>query len=313
MLSSGHACVLQYSLLHLTGYDLGLEDLEAVPPVGLAHARPPRARAHARHRGHDRAARAGLRQRRRHGDRRALPGRALQPPGHEIVDHHTYVICSDGDMMEGDQPGGGLDRRALRAGQADRLLRRQPHHDRRHDGALLRRRGPRRAPGGRRLARAARRGLRGPRRARGRDRGRARRSRAPVVHRDPLAHRLPGAARRGHRQVARLAARRGRGARHQGGDGLRPRRALLGGRARLRAHVACATRGAAAQAEWKQRFDAWREAFPELAEDWDRAWAGRLRDGWREALPSFEAGEQIATRAAGQKAMAAFARVRARR
>ena len=80
VLSSGHACVLQYALLHLCGYDLALDDLEAVPPVGLAHARAPRARPHARHRGDDRAARAGRRQRRRHGDRRALPRRALQPP-----------------------------------------------------------------------------------------------------------------------------------------------------------------------------------------------------------------------------------------
>ena len=47
-----------------------------------------------------------------------------------------------------------------------------------------------------------------------------------------------------------------------------------------------------------------------MAEDWDRAWAGRLREGWREALPRFAAGEEIATRAAGQKAMAAFAAVR---
>ena len=66
-------------------------------------------------------------------------------PGREVVDHHIYVICSDGDMMEGDQPGGGVDRRPLRARQADRLLRRQPHHDRRHDLDLLRRREPPRA------------------------------------------------------------------------------------------------------------------------------------------------------------------------
>ena len=66
-------------------------------------------------------------------------------------------------------------------------------------------------------------------------------------------------------------------------------------------------RGAAAQEEWEARFEDWREALPEMAEDWDRAWAGRLRDGWRESLPSFDAGEKIATRAAGQKAMAAFA------
>ncbi len=39
VLSSGHACVLQYSLLHLCGYDLGARGPRAVPPVGLAHAR----------------------------------------------------------------------------------------------------------------------------------------------------------------------------------------------------------------------------------------------------------------------------------
>ena len=36
-------------------------------------------------------------------------------------------------------------------------------------------------------------------------------------------------------------------------------------------------------------------------------WAGELSEGWRESLPSFAAGEQIATRSAGQKTMAAFA------
>ena len=102
VLSSGHACVLQYSLLHLTGYDLEHRGSEAVPPVGLAHARASRARAHAGHRGHDRAARSGL---------RATPSAWRWPsasspsastgPGSEVVDHRTYAICSDGDMMEG--------------------------------------------------------------------------------------------------------------------------------------------------------------------------------------------------------------------
>ncbi len=44
-----------------------------VPPVGLALSRAPRARTYAGHRGDDRTARAGRRQRRRHGDGRALP------------------------------------------------------------------------------------------------------------------------------------------------------------------------------------------------------------------------------------------------
>ena len=52
----------------------------AVPAVGLAHPRSPRARSHGGHRGHNRAARPGRGQRRRHGDGRALPRRPLQPP-----------------------------------------------------------------------------------------------------------------------------------------------------------------------------------------------------------------------------------------
>ena len=75
LLSAGHASMLLYSLLYLTGYGLTLEDLEVVPAVGLANARPPRAWAHEGRRGHDRAARPGLRQRRRHGHRRSAVSR----------------------------------------------------------------------------------------------------------------------------------------------------------------------------------------------------------------------------------------------
>jgi transketolase len=75
---------------------------------------------------------------------------------------------------------------------------------------------------------------------------------------------------------------------------------------RVYEHMSLRERGASLQAEWQGRFDAWRDAYPDMAEDWDLAWAGRLREGWREALPVFEAGEQIATRSAGQKTMAAF-------
>jgi transketolase len=71
-------------------------------------------------------------------------------------------------------------------------------------------------------------------------------------------------------------------------------------------HMSLREAGASAQREWQQRFTSWREAFPDMAEDWDRAWAGRLRDGWHGSLPAFQAGEEIATRSAGQKTMAAF-------
>jgi len=75
---------------------------------------------------------------------------------------------------------------------------------------------------------------------------------------------------------------------------------------RVYEHMDLGERGAGAQREWETCLAAWREANPEMAEDWDRAWSGRLREGWRESLPEFAAGEAIATRSAGQKAMAAF-------
>ena len=52
----------------------------------------------------------------------------------------TYFICRDGDLMEGVSPRGGDHRGALRPAQTDRLLRRQPHHDRRGDRARRTRR-----------------------------------------------------------------------------------------------------------------------------------------------------------------------------
>ncbi len=72
-------------------------------------------------------------------------------------------------------------------------------------------------------------------------------------------------------------------------------------------HMSLREDGARHQQDWQARFDAWSQAYPQLAEDWARTWRGELYDGWREALPTFAAGDKLATRVAGQKAMAAFA------
>ncbi|GGV82177.1 transketolase [Streptomyces griseoloalbus] len=68
-------------------------------------------------------------------------------------------------------------------------------------------------------------------------------------------------------------------------------------------------RGAEAHAAWDKRIADWREANPERAELFDRIVAGRLPDGWEEALPVFEPGKAVATRAASGKVLQALGAV----
>jgi transketolase len=66
-------------------------------------------------------------------------------------------------------------------------------------------------------------------------------------------------------------------------------------------------RGAALQTEWEQRFKTWRDGHPELAEQWEAAWAGKPLSGVAEALRNIDWGkDKLATRSAGQMAMSAF-------
>ncbi|QBE47568.1 transketolase [Leucobacter triazinivorans] len=65
-------------------------------------------------------------------------------------------------------------------------------------------------------------------------------------------------------------------------------------------------RGAETRAEWQRSFDAWAAANPERKALFDRVEAQQLPEGAQEALPSFEPGESIATRAASGKVLAAL-------
>ena len=79
VLSNGHGSMLLYSLLHLTGYPLAIDDLTQLPAVRLAHGGPPGGRPAPRHRDDDRPARPGPRQCRRHGARREAARGHVQP------------------------------------------------------------------------------------------------------------------------------------------------------------------------------------------------------------------------------------------
>jgi transketolase len=62
-------------------------------------------------------------------------------------------------------------------------------------------------------------------------------------------------------------------------------------------------RGAAARTQWKRQHDAVAAAMPERAEEFDCCVAGRGVTGWQQKLPSWSAGETLATRVASQEVL----------
>ncbi len=99
VLSAGHASMLLYSILHLTGYDLSMDDLKAFRQLESKTPGHPEA-------GHTKGVETTtgpLGQGISTAVGMALAERMLNARYGDIVDHHTYVIASDGDMQEGIQ------------------------------------------------------------------------------------------------------------------------------------------------------------------------------------------------------------------
>ena len=101
VLSAGHASMLLYSMLHLTGYAVTLDDVKAfrqwgsITPGHPEYGLTPGVEATTGPLGQGLTNAVGM----------AIAERRLagefNRPGHKLIDHHTYVICSDGDLQEG--------------------------------------------------------------------------------------------------------------------------------------------------------------------------------------------------------------------
>ena len=240
VLSNGHASMLLYAAAASCRREgqgrAGGEPRrhQAVPPARQQMSGPSRIWPDRRRRDDHRAAGAGLRQLRRHGDRIALAGRALQSP--RLRPLRLRRLC---DVRRRRHDGrhfqrSGLACRPSEARQPVLDLRQQPHHHRRPYRPGLRRRCrralprlwlARRAREGRQRHRVPRQGLRRLLQPDGR---------ADDDHRRQ-PHRLRRAAQAGHRRRARRAAGRRRDP---------PRQAqlrLAGGCAVPRARMACAS------------------------------------------------------------------------
>ena len=132
VLSAGHGSMLLYALLYLTGNkDMTLDQIKNFRQLGSQDAGTSGKLRDQRRRDHDRvrSARAS-----RPSVGMALAEKMLAAEfGKKIVGHHTYVLASDGDLMEGVSQEAIAHGRALEAQQADRAVRRQRHFDRRPD------------------------------------------------------------------------------------------------------------------------------------------------------------------------------------
>ncbi|HZT11866.1 MAG TPA: transketolase [Candidatus Baltobacteraceae bacterium] len=100
VLSAGHASMLLYSLLYLTGYDLTLDDLKSFRQFGSKTPGHPEAH----HTPGVEVTTGPLGQGFSNAVGLAIAEAhlaAVYNRGSDLVDHYTYVMCSDGDMMEG--------------------------------------------------------------------------------------------------------------------------------------------------------------------------------------------------------------------
>jgi transketolase len=305
VLSAGHGSALLYALLHLTGYDLSLDELKRFRQWGSrtpGHPEwheTPGVEATTGPLGQGAANAVGM----------AIAERYLAKhfnrPGHEIIDHHTYALVSDGDVMEGVACEAASLAGHLGLGKLIYL------YDANHitlDGPLSLSMsedvGARYAACGWHVQRVAD----GDRDLAAIDRA-IREARAETERPSIIVIRTTIGF--GSPKKAGTSAAHGS---PLGDAEVAATKTTLGWDPAARFHVPpeaaahlgeAVSRGAAAHAAWRERFGAYEAAHPELAAELQLAIRGELPAGWDAALPAFTGA--LATRTASGKVLAALA------
>ena len=305
VLSAGHGSMLLYSLLHLTGYDLPLEELirfrqwESKTPGHPEYGPTPGVETTTGPLGQGFANGVGM----------ALAERLLAArfnrPGYEIVDHFTYAIVSDGDLMEGISHEAAALAGHLGLGKLiylyddNRISIDGPTSLSYSDDVALRFAGyhwhVQRVNGHDREAiadaiRAAQRETDRP---------------SLIICRTHIGYGSPNKQDTADAHGSPL-----------GPDEVRLTKRALGWPEDAQFLVPEEARavygraveeGAQREQEWRELFARYRSAYPDLAAEFERALAGELPAGWEDSLPVFQAGDKdIATRAASGKVLDAI-------
>jgi len=299
ILSCGHASALLYSMLHLTGYDLSLEDLKNFRQLGSPTAGHPEF-------GHApgiETTTGPLGQGISVGVGMAMGQRYLAKSlNKELFDSTIYALCSDGDLMEGVASETASLAGTLRLGNLVYLYL---------DNKIT-------IEGDTRLAfteEVATRYLAygwqvqhvEGENLKDLDQAIARAKHSPrpslIIARSHIGFGAPNKQDTAGAHGAPLGTEELAGA--KAFFGRDPQQSFVVP-AEVKAHMEEAVaRGAAQEAAWQQAFEAELKQNDAL-KDWQQAAAGQLPEGWDE-LPSFAAGEKLATRQASGKALNALA------
>ncbi len=306
VLSAGHGSALLYGLLHLTGYDLPLDELKQFRQWGShtpghpEYGDTPGVEVTTGPLGQGFAMATGMAIAERH-----LAAR-FNRPGHEVVDHCTYVLAGDGDLMEGVAHEAASLAGHLELGKlvvfydSNRICLAAStnlsftddveqvfegygwHVQAVADGNDLQALS--------RAAAAAKAAADKP---------------SLVIVRTQIGYGSPKQGTFGVHGSPLDAEQVAATKRQLGYPSEEPFFVPEAALAHLRTAV---ERGTKAEAEWRVRFEAYRAAYPDLAAELERVIAGELPKGWEEGLPTFTpADKPIATRSAGGKVMGAIA------
>ena len=307
VLSAGHGCALLYSLLHLTGYDLTLDDLKAFRQWGSRTPGHPEFH----HTPGVEATTGPLGQGTANAVGMAIAERFLAArynrPGHEIVNHRTFCVVGDGDMMEGISSEAGSLAGHLKLGKLVYL----------YDDNRVSLDGPTSQSFTEDVLRRYE--------AYGWQTLRVENGNTDL---DAIDAAIRTAVSQ-HDRPTIIAVRTtiGYGSPHKAGtsaahgsplgvEEVKLTKKALGWEwsepfteppDALKEFRTAIERGTHLQGDWERRFATWAAAYPDLAEEWRTARKGGLPAGWDSGMPSWKTGESLATRVAGGKAINAIA------
>jgi transketolase len=305
VLSAGHASMLLYSLLHLTGYDLTLDDLKSFRQWGSRtpghpeHGLTPGVEATTGPLGQGFANAVGM----AIAERRL--GAEFNRPGHAVVDHRTYVIASDGDLQEGIASEAASLAGHLRLGKLAVL----------YDDNHIQLDGPTdMAWSEDALERFDAYGWHTQRVGDGNDVA-AIATAIDAANADDRPSIIAIRTHIGFGSPNKHDSQKAHGS-PLGEDEVRltkeaygwdPDAQFLVPEAARDLFLEAVPRGSQLVDEWRERVHRYMEAFPDEAAELRRRLAGELRNGWDEGLKTYAPGEDFATRQASQQAIAALA------